>query len=99
MVCTHQTPAPRSFKSWLRNPQMFIAELIQCVAPAALLRTVLTPLSFFRYTFVALLVGLMYLQVPDTVAAGSYDRVSAVWFSLAILSFTPSYTSCVVWGM
>ena len=55
-------------------------------------------LHHFRYVFVALLVGLMYLQVPDTVAAGSFDRVSAVWFSLAILSFTPSYTSCVVWG-
>ncbi len=52
-----------------------------------------------QYIFIALLIGLMYLQVTDTLPAGAFDRISALWFSLAVLSFTPSYTAVVTWGM
>lgn len=50
-----------------------------------------------QYMFMALLVGLMYLQVSSDAVTGTFDRSSCIWFSLAVLSFTPSYTAAVVW--
>lgn len=50
-----------------------------------------------QYIFMAVFVGLMYLQVSDVLPSGPTDRVASIWFSMAILSFTPSYTAVTVW--
>ncbi|PSC69816.1 ATP-binding cassette sub-family G member 2 [Micractinium conductrix] len=50
-----------------------------------------------QYLFLALFVGLVYLQLSDSVETGVPDRLSSLWFVLAILSFTPSYTAMVSW--
>ena len=39
----------------------------------------------------------MYLQLNDSVASGLPDRLASLWFALAILSFTPSYTAITIW--
>lgn len=50
-----------------------------------------------QYAFLAVFVGLMYLRVGDSADAGARDRVASIWFSMAILSFVPSYTALTVW--
>ncbi|KAL4435933.1 hypothetical protein ABPG77_000695 [Micractinium sp. CCAP 211/92] len=50
-----------------------------------------------QYGFMAIFVGLVYLQVSDSVATGINDRAASMWLAMAILSFTPSYTSVVIW--
>ncbi|KAL4458831.1 hypothetical protein ABPG75_013696 [Micractinium tetrahymenae] len=50
-----------------------------------------------QYAFMAIFVGLVYLQVSDNVATGINDRAASMWLAMAILSFTPSYTSAVIW--
>ncbi len=37
--------------------------------------------------------GLMYLQLSHSLATGVSDRVASLWFAMAVLSFTPSYTA------
>jgi hypothetical protein len=32
--------------------------------------------------------GLMYLQLNDSVATGVQDRAASLWFAMAMLSFT-----------
>ena len=41
-----------------------------------------------RYTFYGLFMGLMYLQLNDSVATGVQDRAASLWFAMAMLSFT-----------
>jgi hypothetical protein len=41
--------------------------------------------------------GLLYLRVGTELPQGQQDRVSGLWYALAILCFTPSYTALVVW--
>lgn len=50
-----------------------------------------------QYGFIAVFTGLMYLQVNNSVATGVSDRAASMWFALAVLSFTPSYTSVTLW--
>jgi len=53
--------------------------------------------EFVQYIGIAVFVGLMYVQFSDD-ADGVYDRAACIWFSLAIMSFTPSYTAATSWG-
>ena len=41
--------------------------------------------------------GLLYLRMGTTLPGDLADRVSGLWFSLAIVMFTPSFTALVVW--
>ena len=41
--------------------------------------------------------GLLYLRMGTTLPSDLTDRVSGLWFSLAIIMFTPSFTALVVW--
>ncbi|PSC76238.1 ABC transporter [Micractinium conductrix] len=50
-----------------------------------------------QYGFMALFVGLVYLQLNNSLATGVNDRAASLWFAMAILSFTPSYTAVVAW--
>lgn len=50
-----------------------------------------------QYVFMALFVGLVYLRLTDSADTGVPDRLASLWFILAVLSFTPSYTACVAW--
>jgi ABC-type multidrug transport system permease subunit len=50
-----------------------------------------------QYLFMGLFVGLMYLQLNDSVETGVNDRLASLWFGMAVLSFTPSYTAVTVW--
>jgi hypothetical protein len=59
------------------------------------------PLMLFaetaQYLFMGAFVGLMYLRVNRSVATGVPDRLASIWFAMAVLSFTPSYTAATVW--
>ncbi|KAL4859144.1 ABC transporter G family member 9 [Chlorella vulgaris] len=50
-----------------------------------------------QYVFMGLFIGLIYLQLNDSLATGVSDRAASMWFAMAVLSFTPSYTAAVVW--
>lgn len=50
-----------------------------------------------QYAFMGLFVGLMYLQLSNSVETGVQDRVASVWFGMAVLSFTPSFSAVVAW--
>ncbi|KAH7619174.1 hypothetical protein Ndes2526B_g06126 [Nannochloris sp. 'desiccata'] len=50
-----------------------------------------------QYVFMGLFVGLMYLQLNNSVETGVNDRLASLWFGMAVLSFTPSYTAVTVW--
>lgn len=50
-----------------------------------------------QYAFMGLFVGLMYLQLNNSVETGVKDRVASVWFGMAVLSFTPSFSAVVAW--
>ena len=41
--------------------------------------------------------GLLYLRMGTSLPTDLSDRVSSLWFSLAIIMFTPSFTALVVW--
>ena len=41
--------------------------------------------------------GLLYLRMGTALPMDLSDRVSGLWFSLAIIMFTPSFTALVVW--
>ena len=45
-----------------------------------------------QYIFMGVFIGLVYLQVSDSLATGVNDRAASMWFAMAVLSFTPSYT-------
>jgi len=50
-----------------------------------------------QYIFISLFVGLMYHKLGDEVPNGVYDRAACIWFSFAVMSFTPSYTAVTSW--
>ncbi|KAI7840867.1 hypothetical protein COHA_005397 [Chlorella ohadii] len=50
-----------------------------------------------QYAFMAVFVGLVWLQVNDSLATGPNDRAASMWFSMAVMSFTPAYTAAVIW--
>jgi ATP-binding cassette subfamily G (WHITE) protein 2 len=50
-----------------------------------------------QYLFMGLFVGLMYLQLNNSVETGVSDRMASLWFGMAVLSFTPSYTAVTIW--
>ena len=50
-----------------------------------------------QYAFMGLFVGLMYLQLNNSVETGVSDRIASVWFGMAVLSFTPSFSAVVAW--
>ncbi|EFN53222.1 hypothetical protein CHLNCDRAFT_137099 [Chlorella variabilis] len=50
-----------------------------------------------QYIFMGVFIGLVYLQVSDSLATGVNDRAASMWFAMAVLSFTPSYTAAVLW--
>lgn len=39
----------------------------------------------------------MYLRLNHSTTTGLSDRLASLWFGLAILSFTPSYTAVTIW--
>ena len=59
------------------------------------------PVMFFsetaQYGFMGIFVGLMYLQLNNSVETGVNDRLASLWFGMAVLSFTPSYTAVTLW--
>ncbi|WIA39802.1 hypothetical protein OEZ86_005855 [Tetradesmus obliquus] len=50
-----------------------------------------------QYLILAVFIGLLYLRLPNTLPNAPYDKMSAVFLVLTMLSFTPSYTVLVVW--
>ena len=50
-----------------------------------------------QYAFMGLFVGLMYLQLNNSVETGVSDRLASLWFGMAVLSFTPSFSAVTVW--
>ena len=50
-----------------------------------------------QYLFMGIFVGLMYLQLNNSLATGVSDRAASIWFAMAVLSFTPSYTAATIW--
>jgi len=50
-----------------------------------------------QYAFMGIFVGLMYLQLNNSVETGVSDRVASIWFGMAVLSFTPSFSAVVAW--
>lgn len=44
-----------------------------------------------------LFVGLMYLQLNNSLETGVPDRAASIWFGMAVLSFTPSFTAATMW--
>lgn len=59
------------------------------------------PVMFFsetaQYAFMGVFVGLMYLRLNNSVETGVQDRLASLWFGMAVLSFTPSFTAATVW--
>ncbi|GLC42363.1 hypothetical protein PLESTM_001325100 [Pleodorina starrii] len=51
-----------------------------------------------QYAFTAVFIGLMYCRFNDVLGKGDFNRVSCIWFSFAVLCFTPSYTAVTNWG-
>ncbi|GAX76975.1 hypothetical protein CEUSTIGMA_g4422.t1 [Chlamydomonas eustigma] len=49
-----------------------------------------------QYLFMSIFIGLMYFRFTDD-SNGVYNRASCVWFSLAVMCFTPSYTAATSW--
>jgi len=49
-----------------------------------------------QYIFMALFLGSLYLGFDNDLEDGSFDRVSALWFSLACLCFTPPFTTITI---
>ena len=41
--------------------------------------------------------GLMYCKSFTADSDGLYSRISCIWFALAVMSFTPSYTAVTAW--
>ncbi|GLI71094.1 hypothetical protein VaNZ11_016163 [Volvox africanus] len=52
-----------------------------------------------QYAFTAVFVGLMYCRFNNVLGEGDYNRASCIWFSFAILCFTPSYTAVTNWNL
>lgn len=50
-----------------------------------------------QYLFMGIFVGLMYLQLNNGVSTGVQDRIGSIWFGMAVLSFTPSFTAVTAW--
>ena len=50
-----------------------------------------------QYLFMGIFIGLMYLQLNNSVLTGVPDRLASLWFGFAVLSFTPSYTAVTIW--
>eukprot|EP00198_Chlamydomonas_reinhardtii_P002835 XP_001692171.1 predicted protein [Chlamydomonas reinhardtii] len=50
-----------------------------------------------QYVFVALFIGLMYYKFNDVLGEGDFNRQACIWFSFAVLCFTPSYTAVTNW--
>ena len=50
-----------------------------------------------QYAFFGVFLGLMYLQLNNSIETGVLDRNASVWFGLAVLSLTPGYTAIIVW--
>lgn len=59
------------------------------------------PAMFFsetaQYAFMGIFVGLMYLRLNNSVETGVQDRLASLWFGMAVLSFTPSFTAVTIW--
>ncbi|GIL85953.1 hypothetical protein Vretimale_9015 [Volvox reticuliferus] len=51
-----------------------------------------------QYIFTAIFIGLMYCRFNNVFGEGDYNRISCIWFSFAILCFTPSYTAVTNWA-
>ncbi|KAG2452090.1 hypothetical protein HYH02_003126 [Chlamydomonas schloesseri] len=51
-----------------------------------------------QYLFFALFVGLMYFRFNDKLGEGDFNRIACIWFSFAVLCFTPSYTAVTSWA-
>ncbi|PNH03162.1 ATP-binding cassette sub-family G member 1 [Tetrabaena socialis] len=51
-----------------------------------------------QYVFTALFIGLMYCRFNDVLGEGDFNRASCIWFSFAVLCFTPSYTAVTNWS-
>lgn len=50
-----------------------------------------------QYVFMGIFIGLVYLQLNNSVETGVQDRLASIWFGMAVLSFTPSFTAVVSW--
>ncbi|GFR41627.1 hypothetical protein Agub_g2354, partial [Astrephomene gubernaculifera] len=51
-----------------------------------------------QYIFTAVFVGLMYYRLNDVLGEGDFNRAACIWFSFAVLCFTPSYTAITNWA-
>ncbi|PRW59820.1 ABC ATP-binding isoform 1 [Chlorella sorokiniana] len=79
---------PWWFQVWVLSKRMFR----QWIRNPAMLISEIS-----QYAFMAIFVGLVWLQVNDSLATGPNDRAASIWFSMAVMSFTPAYTAAVVW--
>ncbi|KAG2499529.1 hypothetical protein HYH03_002475 [Edaphochlamys debaryana] len=59
---------------------------------------VLMASELVQYIFLGIFLGAMYCRFNNVMGEGDFDRSSCIFFSLAILCFTPSYTAITNWG-
>lgn len=50
-----------------------------------------------QYLFIGVFIGLLYLQLNNSIETGVSDRLGAIFLAAAITSFTPSYTAVTIW--
>lgn len=50
-----------------------------------------------QYAFTAVFIGLMYLDINNSLETGTFDRYASQFFALVALIFTPAYTAATVW--
>lgn len=69
----------------LRNARTYVRNPVYLISESA------------QYGFMGIFVGLMYLQLNNSVETGVQDRLASIWFGMAVLSFTPSFSAVVAW--
>lgn len=69
---------------WRRSFQQFYRNELMLVSEAC------------QYILLGLLIALIYGKSPDSLAQGSFNRISAIFFVLTTLVFVPSFTQVAV---
>lgn len=80
-IVTTKTPFGHQFRLlWVRNFQKWVRD------------SLILSSEVIQYTFTGVFCGILYHNLPETLAAGSFDRISSLFFVLTSLCFIPSFT-------
>jgi ABC-type multidrug transport system ATPase subunit len=69
---------------WLRSFQQFIRNELLLVS------------EICQYIMLGLLIAFIYGKFPETLAQGSFDRISCIFFVLTTIVFVPSFTQVTI---